>query len=419
MSIRLKLAVLADAAKYDASCASSGSRPPESRQGPRQHREDRHLPQLYPRRPLRLAAENPPHELLHLRLSVLCQPRLQRHSPRPLHARRSRLADARVLPPQLHRRPVPQLRHHSKPRLHDGATRAASPASLRETHEYNGYIHLKAVPGGISRTSRSRPAATPTGSARTSSFPPIPTWPDSPRRKNARRFDSAMAHIRTGVDAASGRTKADRRAPQFAPAGQSTQMIVGATASTDAAILATASDLYRRQRLRRVYYSAFSPIPKADDRLPAQSPPLVREHRLYQADWLVPLLWLLRHRADDTTPSQISTCRSTPSSPGRCGIASFFPSTSIVLLRESLLRIPGLGVRNVGRILTSRRFRSFASPTSSHCGFRLRKSARSSSVPTTTPTRFDRSHRSTKKNRHATKATEPFRLAASATSGEV
>src|SRR5213595_4250810 len=76
------------------------------------------------------------------------------------------------------------------------------------------------------------------------------------------------------------------RPPRFAPAGQSTQMIVGADATGDGAILATSAQLYGSYRLKRVYYSAFSPIPDASAVLPLKSPPLVREHRLYQADWL-------------------------------------------------------------------------------------------------------------------------------------
>jgi predicted DNA-binding helix-hairpin-helix protein len=143
----------------------------------------------------------------------------------------------------------------------------------------------------------------------------------------------------------------------FAPAGQSTQMIVGATPTPDAAILATANSLYRNFRLRRVYYTAYSPTQRADSRLPAQAPPLVREHRLYEADWLLrhygfavdelttadapnldleidpKLAWALRHRAR-------------------------FPIDLQRADREQLLRVPGLGVRNVDRILAMRRLRA-------------------------------------------------------------
>ncbi|MCZ3245576.1 radical SAM protein, partial [Acinetobacter baumannii] len=78
-----------------------------------------------------------------------------------------------------------------------------------------------------------------------------------------------------------------KSAPRFAPAGQSTQMIVGADAATDGDIVRKASTLYDRFGLRRVYYSAFSPIPDASAVLPLQRPPLMREHRLYQSDWLM------------------------------------------------------------------------------------------------------------------------------------
>ena len=93
-----------------------------------------------------------------------------------------------------------------------------------------------------------------------------------------------MGAIRLKLDEAK---EAGRNAPIFSPAGQSTQIIVGAESSTDASILNTADTLYRSYRLKRIYYSAFSPIPNSSARLPNRAPPLVREHRLYQADWLL------------------------------------------------------------------------------------------------------------------------------------
>ena len=114
VDLQRKLAILADAAKYDASCASSGTRKRDSLGGKR-HRLDRglgHLPQLCARRPLHLAAEDPAHQLLHLRLPLLRQPRHEQRAARALHGRRSGAAHARLLPPQLHRGPVPQLGDH-------------------------------------------------------------------------------------------------------------------------------------------------------------------------------------------------------------------------------------------------------------------------------------------------------------------
>src|SRR6185312_15920908 len=116
----------------------------------------------------------------------------------------------------------------------------------------------------------------------------LPTVVDLERlapEKNFTRIDAAMGRIKSRID--ESRADPSRLAPAFAPAGQSTQMIIGATAATDADILTQADTLYRKHELRRVYYSAFSPIPDASSKLPVIAPPLVREHRLYQADWLL------------------------------------------------------------------------------------------------------------------------------------
>ena len=163
-----------------------------------------------------------------------------------------------------------------------------------------------------------------------------------------------MGAVRLGVDA--GKEKGRKaRPPAFAPAGQSTQMIVGADAATDGAILKRSESLYGAYRLRRVYYSAFSPIPEASARLPLTRPPLIREHRLYQADWLMrfygfarteiigeaedldlaidpKLAWALKNRGD-------------------------FPVDVNSADRERLLRVPGLGVKAVDRILGVRRYK--------------------------------------------------------------
>src|SRR5690606_9120760 len=99
--------------------------------------------------------------------------------------------------------------------------------------------------------------------------------------------ETTMASLRQGIDEYQAERKKSTRAQAFAPAGQSTQMIVGATPTPDREIIASASRLYATAKLRRVYYTAFSPIPHGDGRLPLVQPPLVREHRLYQSDWLM------------------------------------------------------------------------------------------------------------------------------------
>ena len=161
---------------------------------------------------------------------------------------------------------------------------------LREEHRFQGYIHLKTIAGadpglialaGLYADRLSTNVELPT-EAGLSSFAP---------EKKPETIRKTLASVRVGaedaIDAAKSRLIGKAKPPRFAPAGQSTQMIVGADASSDATILASASTLYASSRLRRVYYSAYSPIPRASAKLPGKPPPLVREHRLYLADWML------------------------------------------------------------------------------------------------------------------------------------
>ncbi|ATC64277.1 putative DNA modification/repair radical SAM protein [Nibricoccus aquaticus] len=143
--------------------------------------------------------------------------------------------------------------------------------------------------------------------------------------------------------------------PPFAPAGQSTQMIVGATPTTDDAILRTADTLYRTHKLRRVYYSAFSPIPDASTALPLQSPPLLREHRLYQADWLLRFYGFTVNEIAPADAPQLDLTLS-PKLAWALRNRHLFPVDLNRASRAQLLRIPGLGVRNTDRIIELRRF---------------------------------------------------------------
>jgi putative DNA modification/repair radical SAM protein len=223
--------------------------------------------------------------------------------------------------------------------------------SLREQHDFRGYIHLKTIPDA----SHDLLAAAGRYADRVSVNIELASE-DSLRQlapeKDARTIKIAMASLRERIDEA----RTERAAPKFAPGGQSTQIIVGADTTNDQTILAKSAVLYSAYRLRRVYYSAFSPIPDSSKLLPLQRVPLVREHRLYQADWLMrfygfdakelfspssgmleldvdpKLAWALKHR--DQFPIDIN-------------LAS----------REELLRVPGLGVRSVDRILRARSVR--------------------------------------------------------------
>ena len=223
---------------------------------------------------------------------------------------------------------------------------------LRVEHDYRGYIHLKTIPDAdprlVDEAARHADRLSvnielPTGEGLSLLAP----------EKRVHTIKVAMAHIRSRRDEA----VAEPRAPRYAPAGQSTQMIVGADASSDATILSTAQTLYASYRLRRVYYSAFSPIPSASSRLPARPPPLLREHRLYQADWL------MRHygfAADEIVPEDRATLdlRIDPKLAWALANRDRFPVDVNRAEREMLLRVPGIGVRNVKRILATRRTRS-------------------------------------------------------------
>jgi putative DNA modification/repair radical SAM protein len=224
---------------------------------------------------------------------------------------------------------------------------------LRRDHGFHGYIHLKVIPG----SSPDLLAEAGRWADRVSANIELPTEAGLQRlapNKGRQTIEAAMGQIQTAVwqarsDAQTGRP------PAYAPAGQTTQMIVGATADTDASILTTASSLYARYSLRRVYYSGFSPYPLADFRLPVQPPSLLREHRLYQADWL------MRHygfAADELTTVEdpnLSLERD-PKLAWALRHRDRFPVDLNHADREWLLRVPGLGYKNVSRILQVRRY---------------------------------------------------------------
>jgi putative DNA modification/repair radical SAM protein len=225
--------------------------------------------------------------------------------------------------------------------------------ALREQHDYNGYIHLKAVPGA----SEALLAEAGRWADRLSANIELPTQQDldqlAPEKKMP-VIEQSMAQLAQRIAQAKHERRDSTRAPRFAPAGQSTQMIVGATPSTDADILHSASSLYQRHKLRRVYYSAFSPIPDHDAALPGKPPPLVREHRLYQADWLMRFYGF---RAEEIASGDQPNLDLSvdPKLAWALGHREWFPVDVNRAARHRLLRVPGLGARNVQRLLDLRR----------------------------------------------------------------
>jgi predicted DNA-binding helix-hairpin-helix protein len=167
----------------------------------------------------------------------------------------------------------------------------------------------------------------------------------------------AMAGVRLHIEDASEPTRQSRLTRRFAPAGQSTQMIVGADGADDATILGTSARLYGGYGLKRVYYSAFSPIPDASSRLPPARPPLMREHRLYQADWLYRFYGFAIEEVTAGRADGMLDLDLDPKLAWALAHRDRFPVDVNAGPREMLLRVPGLGVKAVDAIVASRRHR--------------------------------------------------------------
>ncbi len=228
--------------------------------------------------------------------------------------------------------------------------------SLRLDHDYRGYIHLKLVAGA------SPELATEAGlyADRLSVNIELPLDASLERlapEKSIGDIKRAMGRVRLGVEAARDRSHTGRNAPAFAPAGQSTQMVVGADAATDADVLTRADGLYGAYGLRRVYYSAFSPIPDSSAALPLKPPHLMREHRLYQADWLMRFYSFSRDEILSAAPGGMLDLAIDPKLAWALANRDRFPVDVNTADREMLLRIPGLGEKTVARLIGVRRLK--------------------------------------------------------------
>ena len=221
---------------------------------------------------------------------------------------------------------------------------------LREVHQFRGYIHLKTIPDAdpalIEEAGR--------WADRLSVNIELPTHDSVTRlapEKNVHTIKLAMGSIRRKLD-----EKAEEpKAPNFAPAGQSTQMIVGADASDDHTILNTAQTLYGSYKLKRVYYSAFSPIPQSPKSVPAAPPPLLREHRLYQADFL---LRGYGFTAGELMPTSGNLALDVdPKLAWALSNREHFPMDLNRADAGMIARVPGIGLRNAKRLVELRRLR--------------------------------------------------------------
>jgi putative DNA modification/repair radical SAM protein len=366
MNVQRKLEILADAAKYDASCASSGTEKRDSRNGKGVGSTDAGMGICHS-----YAPDGRCISLLKILLTnacnydcLYCVNRASSNVPRA----RFTVDEVVTLTLDFYRRNYIEGLFLSSGIIRNADYTMEQVVSvarkLREEHHFKGYIHLKTIPEADDAL------ITEAGkyADRLSINIEVPEEASLAKlapEKDIRAIRRTMGRLRLKLDESKAAKQDDRamkaKAPRFAPAGQSTQMIIGADAASDNTILHTSANLYGSYKLKRVYYSAFSPIPDASRALPLQSPPLVREHRLYQADWLMrfygfdvseivepgegpnqgmlsldmdpKLAWALRHR--DRFPLDVN-------------LAS----------REDLLRIPGFGRKAVDRIIATRRVSS-------------------------------------------------------------
>ncbi|MEE4175950.1 MAG: putative DNA modification/repair radical SAM protein [Bacteroides sp.] len=228
---------------------------------------------------------------------------------------------------------------------------------LRSEHHFNGYIHMKAIPG----SSAELVAEAGLWADRLSVNIEIPSENNLKLLAPEKDFSSVLSpmnQIHQGIELNKEERRKYRKAPRFAPAGQSTQLIVGASPESDFDILRLASGFYKQQNLKRVYYSGFVPVNPGDSRLPAiQKPPLVRENRLYQADWL---MRFYQFRFDEILDDRHSFLDPNldPKLAWALRNPSFFPVDLNAAPYEMILRVPGIGVRSAKLIIANRRFGS-------------------------------------------------------------
>ena len=373
MDLRRKLEILADAAKYDASCSSSGTSKRDSRDGGIGSTEGMGICHAY-------APDGRCISLLKVLLTNACVYDcaycINRASSNVQRARFT-VREVVDLTLDFYRRNYIEGLF-----LSSGIIRSPDytmeqilrvARTLREEHGFRGYIHLKTIPDADPALVAQAGAYADRLSINVE-LPKVESLAALAPEKDGGAIKRAMGDLRLRIEEADeARQDAERAgsraaAPRFAPAGQSTQMIVGADASNDAQVLHSAANMYGSYKLKRVYYSAYSPIPDAPALLPPAAPPLIREHRLYQADWLMRFYGFAADEilegapGDDASPGQPSAgmldLDVDPKLAWALRHRDRFPVDVNRADRETLLRVPGLGAKTVERILAARQHRN-------------------------------------------------------------
>lgn len=225
---------------------------------------------------------------------------------------------------------------------------------LRTEHKFNGYIHLKAIPGASDELIHEAGLYADRLSVNLEIPSEISLKKVAPEKDYASAY-KPMNFLSESITGYREEKKLIRSAPKFVPGGQSTQLVVGATPENDHHILQLANSLYQEQQLRRVYYSGYVPI-SDDNRLPSLSaPPLVRENRLYQADWLLRSYGFSVHELVDEQHPDLDM-EVDPKLGYALRHPELFPVDINTAPYELILRIPGIGVKSAKKIVQARRF---------------------------------------------------------------
>ncbi len=356
LDLRRKLSILADAAKYDASCASSGSRR-SGKKGQLGHSDGTGICHSY-------TPDGRCVSLLKILLTNFCiydcAYCINRASSNVPRARFS-VDEVVDLTLNFYKRNYIEGLFLSSGIIRSGDHTMEQlvlvAKTLRTDHDFRGYIHLKLIPeadpklveeAGLYADRLSANIELPRDEALKRLAP----------QKDVGVIKKAMGQVRLAAEAAKPGRRDRARPPKFAPAGQSTQLIVGADDAPDTEIMARSASLYGGYGLRRVYYSAFSPIPDASSALPLSKPPLMREHRLYQADWLMRFYGFSAPEIGEAATDGMLDLAIDPKLAWALNRREQFPVDVNTASRELLLRVPGLGVKSVDRIVAVRRWRT-------------------------------------------------------------
>ncbi|WP_322890449.1 MULTISPECIES: putative DNA modification/repair radical SAM protein [unclassified Yoonia] len=354
MTLQDKLAILSDAAKYDASCASSGGERRDSKKGGLGSSGGAGICHAY----------TPDGRCISL-LKILmtnfcifdCAYCINRVSSNVERARFS-VEEVVTLTLEFYRRNYIEGLFLSSGIIKSPDQTMGDMAriakSLRVDHGFRGYIHLKTIPDAAPELIKEAGLYADRLSINVE-LPQDASLRKFAPEKRPETIRASMAQVRLEGEAAKDKSHTGKRPPRFAPAGQSTQMIVGADGTDDVTILNSATRLYSGYKLRRVYYSAFSPIPDASAALPLVQPPLVREHRLYQADWLLRFYGFSAEEIATGTKAGHLDLELDPKLAWALQHRDQFPVNVNSASRDMLLRVPGFGTRIVDRIIAARR----------------------------------------------------------------